>query len=219
MDCSVLEKAGPPQAQGQSPRQEPGLCSATRQSCAFPAAPSAPELAGPMATQDREGAQQERPAAFGPVPSQGGSRLCSASTLGPSCLSTDLIRKAATASGALGGGWDDWQGEEFLSKGKRRRKAPGAENAALAFSRATGRNPVRGKDSPAPRDFQGGLQVGTPGSFPRLRLSLGQDGLVKRATGSQTDWDSSLSSARCQQRGLGCHLTSLCALCPSLQSR
>lgn len=36
-----MERARLPQAQGQSPRQEPGLCLVTGQSCAFLAAPSA----------------------------------------------------------------------------------------------------------------------------------------------------------------------------------
>ena len=63
-----MEKARLSQAQGQNPRQEPGLCSVTRLSCAFLAVPCALWLAGGMAVQAEKRAWEERLAALGPVP-------------------------------------------------------------------------------------------------------------------------------------------------------
>lgn len=103
---SPMEQARLPQAQGQSPRQEPGLCSVTRQSCAFLAAPSAPGLAEGWAAGRGKEPSRRGQQFWGPpracAMDRVGHSIALQGTLDPSCLRVDLICEAAAQSGAEG---------------------------------------------------------------------------------------------------------------------
>lgn len=176
-----LEKARLSQAQGQSPRQEPGLC--------FPGCATHPPAGSQEGWRCRQRKQPGRRGQqlWGPFLSicheaGVGHGIALQDTPDPSCLPVGLVCKAATQSGAEGSlARAGMTGREtsFSQKKKRERKIPRAKKAALSFSGAADLNRVCSEDSPTRCDLEEGLGVGTAGPFLGLRLPQGQMAVCK----------------------------------------